>query len=826
MRFFNLFMAGVLALTALPLASTARAEGAGPELARDMAYVPGEAVVAFESGLEPAAYAAQASALADVAGAQVVEQGGKLALLSFAPEADVAAAVDQLSSQAGVVFAEPNYVAYAPDVLGANAVPVMAADYQLTDGEPLTLPASMLRNMRSERSVGDEIQSVPTYPNDFSNNWSWVRVGSDIVWPDASANPVVCVLDTGVDANHPDLQGRVINGRDYVDGDMVPADDNGHGTHVAGTIAARMNNGASTVAGISTAKVLAVKVLNSQGLGTSFDISLGIKYCANNGAKIINLSLGSYSPSQAQYGALYYAEVTKGLLVVAAAGNDSRNTKFFPAAWSSSNTCKNGAPGPCAAGNTNALASGLLSVAAARSLRTKNDEAYIWVDNNGNSTNDGEDWSDCATAFSNYGAWVSIAAPGEDVLSTTPVSYPFYLNYYNEVPSGYAALSGTSMAAAHVSGAAARVWSVGASLFGTTTRQKVKTQLVSKGESLNFAQDPNWSDTTAGYNGGGYNGDAPFCWPNNMSSTRYLSVPAAMMRMRIGAILVLDAGTGLPLAGASVRVNAKGATTAIDTAVVSSRSPFVDLLNVPARVTKVFEVKVIKSGYTTGVIKIGEMTVSPYMAGSTYSGNYLSMAIPRNTGITVVASWFNKQAYVPAFGTGAKRDLDFYMWTPPAAVGSSTRAIIGPKETPWAAPGSQSMLNYVWFGTLLGHPYARSFFDGGSGNPSPLVPSPVGVETINIKATATASAPYLKPYYTGNYTFIVTDRDQGLLYSTTYPIMVRAWVKGKPYKTVKIPAGCSGNAWKPLLINNVTYTLGSTIASCGNFSSSGLWPYR
>jgi subtilisin family serine protease len=831
-RLLNMAVVAALVLTALPLAQPAQAESSGPELSRDMQFVPGEAVVGFESEQDSGAYTARATALANQVDAQVVSQDGNLALLSFSPDADVTAAVEKLSAQDGVAFAEPNYIAYSPDVVGGSAIPVMGADYQTDEGGTFTLTADMLRSMRTEANIDGVIQSVPTYPNDSSNNWSWVKVGSDIIWPDKSANPVVCVVDTGVDANHPDLMGYVINGKDYVNSDAVPADDNGHGTHLAGIIAARMNNGASTVAGISTGKILAVKVLNSQGVGSAYKISLGIKYCANNGAKIINLSLGSYSPSQAEYDALNYAEGTKGLLVVAAAGNDSKSAPFFPAAWASSKVCKDGTAAPCdgtkldSSGNPtntpNQLASGLMSVAAARSLQTKNSGPKIWVDDGDGSETAGEDRADCATSFSNYGKWVSMVAPGEDILSTTPVSNPFYLNTSQGVQSGYDALSGTSMAAAHVSGAAARVWSIGASLFGTTpTRQKVKSQLVTWGKPLTQVQDPGWNDSANGYNGGGFTGDAPFCWPNSMSSATYLNVAKAMERMSIGAVLVVKANTSGALAGAKVTVNAKGSSTILDTSIVPSSSPFVDLLNIPANVTKTYEVKVSLSGYTSGVVKIGDMVVKSSMSGLAWSGNNISIAIPKNNGITVVATWFNKQAYLDQ---GQLRDLDFYMWIPKTKCSTtwphtaSIPCIVGPKDSP------AGLTDYAWFGSLAAKPFARSFFDGGSSNLSPAGTIPVGAEAITIKATSVTTAPYLKPYYAGTYAFVLTGSSNSELHDPKFPVRVSVWIKGKPYVTIQIPACSTGDAWKALTINALTYKVGSTSTSCKDFGS--FWPYR
>jgi subtilisin family serine protease len=828
-RFFNLIAALALVVAALPLAQNARAEGSPPNLARDMQFVPGEAVVSFQSGQDAATYTAQAAALADTVGAQVVEQNDNLALMSFAPDADVAAVVKDLAEKSGVAFAEPNYVAFSPDTVSATAIPVTTVDRRTTGGETFTMTADTLRAMRT--SPGGSVQAVPTYPNDFSSNWSWVKISTDIIWPDKSRNPTVCVVDTGVDAYHADLKGKVVKGPDYVNGDRIPNDDNGHGTHVAGTISARLNNGAATVAGISTAKILAVKVLNSQGLGTSFGIASGIQYCADKGAKIINLSLGGYGASQAEYDALNYAENARGLLVVAAAGNDSTSDFFFPAAWASSNVCKDGTAGPCGTGNENSLAPGLIAVAAARSLQTLNNDSSIWVDSDGDGLEvPAEDVADCATYFSNFGDWVSMVAPGEDILSTTPTSNPFYMNYTDGVPYGYAALSGTSMAAAHVAGAAARVWSIGVSLFGTPTAANVKNQLINMGAPLNIVDDPNAS---GGYGDGGFAGNGPFCWPSSMSSSSYLNVADAMQRMSIGAVLALDANTGLPLSGAKVMVNALGSARVLDTAMVSTTTPFVDLLNIPANTTRTFELKVHKARYTTGTTTIGQIVVDPSMAGSVWSGDNLSIAVPQIDGISVVATWFNKQAYMPVFGAGAKRDLDFYMWAPANGLttypSTNTKAIVGPKLTLWNSPGTDS---YTSLPTLFAPPFARSFLDGGSGDPSLTVATPVGVETINIRQNSKRPRllPRMSPYYAGDYIFILTGRDSGKLTNDDqYLPVVSVWIKGVRYTSVALPVGCSGNAWKALTINYVTYTLGNdAVTSCGDFSEqpTGLWPYH
>ncbi len=238
-----------------------------------------------------------------------------------------------------------------------------------------------------------------------------------------SSAPMIAVVDTGVDYNHPDLKGKVTKGPDYVDGDMDPMDTTGHGTHVAGIAAALTDNGVG-VAGVSgRSAVLAIRVGNYWI--PTFAGAAGIVYAADQSAvKVINLSWGG--PYQDLYipDAIQYAAVTKGKLVVAAAGNWNTVAPMYPAAY----------PNVLAVGAT---------------------EAY------------GSSWCprqvDVRKAcFSNYGPYVDIAAPGFWILST--------------VPGGeYGAYSGTSMAAPYVAGAAALVWGK----WPTLTRQQVGDLLVS-----------------------------------------------------------------------------------------------------------------------------------------------------------------------------------------------------------------------------------------------------------------------------------------------------------------------------------------------------------
>lgn len=225
----------------------------------------------------------------------------------------------------------------------------------------------------------------------------------------------VAVLDTGV-ASHPDLQ--VDGGATFVEGTSDYTDDNGHGTHVTGTIAA-LDNREGVVGAAPDASIYAVKVLDKDGQGTYSQVIQGIEWAIENKADIISMSFGGKTESQALHQAIQ-AATERGILVIAAAGNEGlgADTVLYPARYPE-----------------------VISVGAV-------DQAYK------------------RAAFSSTGPRVDLMAPGVDILSTT-------------ANGSYGVLSGTSMAAPHVTGAAAALWSkhkrwsseeVKKQLFETATR--------------------------------------------------------------------------------------------------------------------------------------------------------------------------------------------------------------------------------------------------------------------------------------------------------------------------------------------------------------------
>nr|WP_231127549.1 S8 family serine peptidase [Motilibacter aurantiacus] len=208
---------------------------------------------------------------------------------------------------------------------------------------------------------------------------------------------MVAVLDTGVDASHPDLDGVLVPGTDVVYGGDGRTDTNGHGTHVAGILAAEVGNGTGVAGLIPDAQVMPVRVFGYDGVAWGSDVAKGIVWAVDHGARVLNLSLGGATSDPVQESAIRYAE-EQGAVVVAAMGNDGATTSAvsYPAAY----------PTVLAVGST--------------------------------------DSADARTASSSTGAHIDVAAPGSAIYSTYP-------------RRRYTSLSGTSMAAPYAAATAAMV---------------------------------------------------------------------------------------------------------------------------------------------------------------------------------------------------------------------------------------------------------------------------------------------------------------------------------------------------------------------------------
>lgn len=234
-------------------------------------------------------------------------------------------------------------------------------------------------------------------PNDpmFPQQWNLQKISAPTGWDVCriSTKVYIAIVDTGISTNQTDLTKVVLPGRDFVNNDFDPNDDNGHGTHCAGIAAGIGDNGIGTIGVGFGALLLPVKVLDSSGSGSDVNVANGIIWAADNRAKVISLSLGGPAYSQALQDAVIYA-VNKGCVVVAAAGNSPTPNPQYPAFFEE-----------------------CIAVAST-------------------------DVNDAISYFSTFGTWVDTAAPGENILSTLP-------------NNAYGSYSGTSMAAPQVSGLAA-----------------------------------------------------------------------------------------------------------------------------------------------------------------------------------------------------------------------------------------------------------------------------------------------------------------------------------------------------------------------------------
>ncbi len=187
--------------------------------------------------------------------------------------------------------------------------------------------------VKSDFRLGEINENTNKAVNDpgYKYEWDISYTEADKAWPliKQKREINVAVLDTGVDYTHPDLKNRVLKSKGYnfVDNNSDTMDDNGHGTHVSGIIAANANDniGIAGIDGTLDVKIIPIKVLDSNGEGDVNDIVKGIKYAADNGADIVNLSFGANEKSKLIAEAISYAK-SKGAFVVAAAGNDNEDS--------------------------------------------------------------------------------------------------------------------------------------------------------------------------------------------------------------------------------------------------------------------------------------------------------------------------------------------------------------------------------------------------------------------------------------------------------------------------------------------------------------------
>jgi hypothetical protein len=322
------------------------------------------------------------------------------------------------------------------------------------------------------------IISIAAEPNDplREEQWALDTINAPAAWDTCRGDHdvVVAIIDTGVDYAHRDLQGNVwvndveqnglagvdddgngyiddVYGYNFVNGDGDPMDDDGHGTHCAGIVAAAGDNGVDVAGVCWKARIMALKVLDADGVGSAGDAAPAVYYAVANGADVISSSWGATGGSDTLKDAIAYA-YSRGVVVVAAAGNDGNDVPFYPAAYPN-----------------------VLAVAATNLTDRR--------------------WS-----YSNYGDWVDVAAPGESILSLIPSSSG------STIPRFIGSKTGTSMAAPHVSGACALLLSADPLLtcdevqeIITTTGDPIAAGICSSNSRLNVYEALRAAIPSAGF---------------------------------------------------------------------------------------------------------------------------------------------------------------------------------------------------------------------------------------------------------------------------------------------------------------------------------------
>jgi hypothetical protein len=278
----------------------------------------------------------------------------------------------------------------------------------------IKVPADALENVKAALKKNPHVSFVENNffatggaePNDYQypSQWHLPKISTPAAWDVCTGFPTepIAIIDSGVDPTHPDLAGKLLPGYNFIGENTDTQDVLGHGTAVAGTAAAISNNVVG-VAGVAWGNpIMPLVVLNSSNYATYYDIARAITYAADQGVRVINISIGGSSSSSTLQNAVDYAW-NRGAMVFACAHNYSTSTPYYPAAC------------------THAVA-----VSATTS-------------------------SDTLASFSNYGDWIDLAAPGVSILTTTR-------------GGGYGACSGTSFSSPIAAGLAALILSANPSL--------------------------------------------------------------------------------------------------------------------------------------------------------------------------------------------------------------------------------------------------------------------------------------------------------------------------------------------------------------------------
>jgi thermitase len=332
--------------------------------------------------------------------------------------------INKVSNLRGEVV---NTVSAQGEILAVVAdVPSSAAYSLIKDVQTSNLAQYIEPNRKFQAQLvpNDQYWSLQWGPQKIEADWAWNTTPGD-------SSILVAVIDTGIDYIHPDLAYNYVPlGYNWVNGTSDPRDDNGHGTHCAGIIAAVLNN-AIGIAGLAQVKIMAEKGLDAEGSGYEDDLANAIIHAVDQGAKILSNSWGGSMDSMLIDEAVQYA-YNNGVLVIAAAGNNGDEVKFYPAAYDE-----------------------VVAVTAT-------------------------DSSDYPAYFTSFGDWVEVAAPGVDIFSTLPTYHVTLNDPPRNKQLNYDYLSGTSMACPHAVGVAALIWS----RFPNASRDWVRAQLRYTAEDL------------------------------------------------------------------------------------------------------------------------------------------------------------------------------------------------------------------------------------------------------------------------------------------------------------------------------------------------------
>ncbi len=300
---------------------------------------------------------------------------------------------------------EPFYVVESETESTESLIKGLQREYDLSFAEP---------NYVFTQQGPTALSSVPNDEFFEPYQWNLEQIEMSDGWDLSGGDDVtIAILDTGVDPNHQDLGEKLLTGFNAFDDSSDHSDAHGHGTHVAG-VAAALTNNVTGIAGVSwNSKILPVKVLNDNGEGSSYEVAKGIYWAVDNGADVINMSLGDYYHADVLQEAIRYA-YDNDVVLIAASGNDNVEDPMYPAQYEE-----------------------VLTVASVDETRNR-------------------------SFFSNYGQHIDVAAPGSHIPSLFPNNQ-------------YTVMSGTSMAAPHVAGLAGLIRAMRPDLSNEQVYEVIRT---------------------------------------------------------------------------------------------------------------------------------------------------------------------------------------------------------------------------------------------------------------------------------------------------------------------------------------------------------------